>query len=161
MTTLAEFLEKQATQERAEAPERERKRAEWLAAVERLLQQMETWLREADKEKILHIERTSVERSEAGLGIYAAPAMVIQLGTRRLEIVTGGLNTFGSVNRSDNRQPARVQGSVDIIEGGTKDTIYRLPGAGDPEWFLVDRSDYLARPLDRAEFERIMLRRLR
>lgn len=72
MTTLSEFLRAQAEQERAKAPERARKLHEWQVAVEHLLRQMETWLREADHEQILVIQWTKREMREAGLGVYLA-----------------------------------------------------------------------------------------
>ena len=102
MQTLADFLREQAEQEHAEAPERERKRADWLAAVERLLQQIETWLREADTVNVLHIERVPVELNEAGMGIYVAPGLVVRLRARRAQILPEGRNTFGQVLREDN-----------------------------------------------------------
>ena len=157
MTTLADFLKEQAAQERAEAPLRQAKLAEWLAAVEHLFQQMETWFRESDVENVLQLKRTSIEIGEAGLGVYQAPALAIKLRDRFLDIITGGRNTFGSINREDTGQPARIEGSVDIVQRGVKHMIYRVPDAGDPEWFLVDHTDYLARPLNRKEFEKIML----
>lgn len=82
---------------------------------------------------------------------------MVDLNGRRLQIESGGRNTFGEVTRQDTGQTASVQGCVNILDGGYKHTIYRIPGAGDTEWFLVDRYDYQARPLDRKEFERMMV----
>ena len=44
MATLAEFLRTEGQEFRAKVPERERKRQEWLQALERLYRQIEDWL---------------------------------------------------------------------------------------------------------------------
>lgn len=44
MPSLTEFLNAQAEQLQAQAPERDKVRQEWVEAVERLIQQVETWL---------------------------------------------------------------------------------------------------------------------
>ncbi len=69
------------------------RRREWVAAVERLLEQLTAWLREADAGKVLEIDRTEVERAEAGLGRYTAPGLSVGVGRVRSQVAAVGRNT--------------------------------------------------------------------
>ena len=51
MGTLTEYLKDKAAKLRAEKPERERLIEDWRSALDRLLDQLEQWVREADTER--------------------------------------------------------------------------------------------------------------
>lgn len=164
MTTLADFLNEQAAQERAEAPERERKRDEWIQAIERLLQSMEEWIREADRQAILHVERTRVEHREQGLGHYSAPCLIVTLGIKRIDVVPVARNVVGRVLRDGAAEPSPLQGRVDVTDGVMKHTLYRLTDLRPDEWIYLHglfEPNPRILPFDRARFEAILVSLMR
>ena len=137
MTTLAELIRERAAAERAAAPERQRKLSDWQLAAEGLLQRIEGWVRQADTEHILQIERTVVMRSEEGLGAYTASGLRITLGLRCVDITPVARNVAGAVKRDGEKEVVRLQGRVDITEGPRRHRVYRLGSANGEEWAFV------------------------
>ena len=72
MTSFQEFLRQKV--DISALKDRNRSRGEWLGAINRLLDQVRDWLREADPDDLLEIVPYEVERVEKRLGIYDAPA---------------------------------------------------------------------------------------
>src|SRR5947208_2762695 len=87
MSTLTDFLKEQAEERHSQAAERLRRREEWVASVQRLLNQVKTWLRQADTVNLLELEEGQVVRREEGLETYQVPTLTVRLGDRTLEIV--------------------------------------------------------------------------
>ena len=86
MSTLQDFLKKQAVEQRADFDQREKYRRDWVEAVEKLLEQLTTWLRDADAEKVLQIEPTKERIREQKIGSYEIPGLRISLGAREIGI---------------------------------------------------------------------------
>jgi hypothetical protein len=160
MTTLAEFLKEQAEEQRRQAPQVEQKRQEWVGALEGLLQQMEQWLEKADSERVLRLERTKVTLREEGLGLYTAPGLIIELGTQRVEVLPRARNTAGAILLEDGKT-YRVQGRVDLTNGGLPFVLHRLVTDQGDQWFLLPGRDDRAKRLDKEVFEALLLSLLR
>jgi hypothetical protein len=160
MTRLADFLKEQAAEQRRTAPEMEQKRKEWVAAVERLIEQMENWLRQADSEMILRVERIRVEMLEEGLGEYAVPGLSIKLGTQRVEVLPRARNVAGAILLEDGKT-YRPQGRVDLTSGGVPFVLYRVIRDQGDQWFLFPLQADKAKPFDNEAFEAILLGLLR
>jgi hypothetical protein len=155
MTTLAEFLKQQAEKERADNPQREKKRREWIRAVERLIQQIEEWLSQADTEKVLLIERTEIHRNEESVGAYAVPGLDIQLGTQKCWVRPVAQGVMAPYELA--KFAGRAEGRVDITDGARKYTLYRLVDDGSEQWVIVDDRDYRTKPFDRIAFDDAIL----
>lgn len=157
MSILADFLNEQAAKYRSEAPERERNRNEWVGAVERLIQQMEGWLRGADSQQMLEVHWKPIELREEGLGVYTVPSLEIRMGDRQVEIIPRGRNAVGSITRDDNHETCPVRGRVDITDGGERHTLYRVTGDQGDEWFLADGRTHGAARFGKDVFEAVLV----
>jgi hypothetical protein len=155
-TTLSEFLKDQAAIERAQVPERQRRRDEWVQAVERLLVQIEDWLRQADTEKVLQVERTEVERREQALGFYKAPGLVIRLRNRQITVLPHARNVLDYIEGGE-IPGRRAQGRVDLSDGGERYILFRRLAERGESWWLLDEDAYRTRLLDREAFEWALL----
>ena len=71
MTSFQEFLRQKV--DISALKDRNRSRGEWLGAINRLLDRVRDWLREADPDDLLEIVPYEVERVEKRLGIYDQP----------------------------------------------------------------------------------------
>jgi hypothetical protein len=152
MGTLAEFLKEQSEKLRGGAPERAKNREEWVAAVERLIRQIEGWLREADPEKVLEVERTAVELGERQLGRYTAPGLTITLGSERAQVRPGTRYGMGPMS-DDGLTRGRSQGRVDLTDGVQTYRLYRYVEPGEEWWVIVDDEHYIPKRFDRPAFE--------
>jgi hypothetical protein len=141
---------------RAQAPERVRIRDEWVAAVGRLIDQMEQWVRQADSEHVLEVKRIEVEIKEWRIGIYKAPALVIELGAIRVQVLPIARYTLGPwLDGADTT--ARALGRVDITDGTTKYSLYRYANEGGEWWMMIDDENHQPRNLDQKGFEEALL----
>jgi hypothetical protein len=68
MMTFREFLQQKAAEQQQQG--RRERRDEWVAAVDRLIEQLRTWLAESDPDRLLDVVRQEVEKAEPGLGVY-------------------------------------------------------------------------------------------
>lgn len=147
--TLKEFLQEEA-QKHDQRLRRER-RDEWVAAVERLLDQCNVWLQVADEAKVLEIESQHVDKLEEGLGNYRVPSLKITLGGTAIRIVPVGRNTVGRFGLG--LQP---EGRVDIAGGASKFIIYRTFQEGQEHWYALDTHHWEPLLFDKERFEAII-----
>jgi hypothetical protein len=157
MTTLAKFLKEQAEEQRRQAPQLEQKRREWVGAVGNLIEKMEEWLRQADSEKVLRVDRQEVKRREEGLGTYSLPALAIELGPRRVEVIPNGRNTVGKIAIGGEQREVPVQGWMEITDGATRFALYRVVSEKGDEWYQLTDFGRRAVPFDKTSFEGILL----
>src|SRR5947209_6758390 len=85
--TLREFLLKNAPRDEIK---RRHWREEWIAAVDRLLAQLSTWLREGGTADLLDLEPLDFEKREQGLGAYHIRGLAIHYGERTVKVVPVG-----------------------------------------------------------------------
>jgi hypothetical protein len=153
--TLREFLLNNAP--RTEEVRRRRQwREEWIAAVDKLLAQLRTWLKDADAADILDIQTVELEKREAGLGTYHIRGLVINFGERTVKVVPIGRTVLAHLGKYAEAGHENAEGRVDITNGAYKYYLYRkLTNTLDDQWLIQDeRSDI--RPLDREPFEAIL-----
>ncbi len=158
MTTLAEFLQANEKKIRDDEKLRESRRGDWVAAVERLLAQVEQWLREADPKGLLQVERTVYERRESGLGFYKVPGLIIRFGQARVEVSPWARNVFGLIVLEESHAEHRIEGAVHLTDGGEKIILYRLIRGGQDEWRMARDADPNTTLLTRERFEAAFLR---
>jgi len=150
--TLREFLLKNAPRDEIR---RRQCREEWIAAVDRLLQQLRDWLTDAATEELLDLEPLEFSKREQGLGSYHIKGLAINFGERTVKVVPVGRMVLAHLGPYAEAGHENAEGRVDITNGTYKYSLYRkLTNAGE-EWLVQDeRSDI--RPLDRERFEAIL-----
>ncbi len=118
--------------------DRHRRRAEWLGALHRLLEQIREWLREFDAEEVLDIEPYEVARTEHDLGTYDAPALRSRLGAGEVSVVPMGREVPMMAFRGASGESTEFAGRVDITDGFRKYNLYREIREGKDAWQVRD-----------------------
>jgi hypothetical protein len=150
--TLREFLLKNAPRDEIR---RRQGREEWIAAVDRLLAQLRTWLTDAGTAELLDLEPLEFERREQGLGGYHIKGLAIHFGERTVTVVPVGRLVLAHLGRYAEAGHENAEGRVDITNGAYKYFLYRkLTDAGE-QWLVQDERPDI-RPLDREQFEAIL-----
>jgi hypothetical protein len=153
MTSFQEFLKKKSEEQQDES--KRRRREEWVAAVERLCDQIVTWLREDDTEQILEIATFKDTKTEEGLGTYDTAALRVQLGEMRVFVSVVARNAVGAVGRHGEIAP-RAEGVVEISGEGRRYRIFRVDRGGQDAWYYIDK-EFAAIPFDKDCLEKILL----
>lgn len=142
--------------------DRNRKRLEWLQAIQGLLDQVRDWLRVADPENLLESVPYEVERVEGRLGIYDAPALKLRLGTDEIDIVPVGRFAIGPLPAQALKSllgldgtDDPVAGRVDVTNGERKYLLYRDVSTGQDRWYALGEQSQ-AVLLDQAHLESIL-----
>src|SRR5262245_30676108 len=120
--TFREFLAKKAVEQHH--PQRKQRREEWIAAVQRLFDQIRTWLAESDPDRVLDIIPFKMYTSEPALGAYDAPALKIGIGELGVEVKPMGRDALGWIGRRG-LAGLNAEGRVDISHRGRKYILYR------------------------------------
>jgi hypothetical protein len=153
MMTFPEFLKKKA-QEPQHTQRRER-RDEWVAAVDRLINQLRAWLAASDPEQVLEVVPLHFEKGEPNLGVYQVDGLKIGVGDASVQVVPVGRDVVGLVGpRGDSG--VRAEGRVDITDGVRKYILYRTLKDGQEKWYALDER-FEAAPLDQGRLEVILL----
>ena len=99
MTAITEFLRQQ---KKAGSPRRRAQRQkEWLDAVEGLLRHMQSWLAEAQREKLIKIRPDKIKITEENLGTYTAPYLVFTAAGKIVKVKPIGSTIIGADGRVD------------------------------------------------------------
>lgn len=176
MGVLTEYVRKEADQIRAEMARRKELLDEWLAAISKLYDQLEAWIKEADGGiGLLGINRHTTTQliSEPRLGHYNVNLMWITFGGAigsREAIITPKFRYTSFVIQPPDRQPTRADGLIEIHSSPINRSsfpeyyLFRLKGEGGDEWFIrsvtawnANPNDIAVEPLDRDRFEAAML----
>ena len=153
MASLKEFLESEAEKLRSEQAAALTERQEWIAAVERLLAQIQEWLGEADTKRILMVEGTPIRIAERGLGTYEIPALTIGLGTREACIKPVARYVAAPLRSTGIIQVPRAYGRVDMTNGLDRYMIFRTELEPEDHWIITEEDEPLLERFDRKSFE--------
>lgn len=150
--TLREFLQKNSPRDEMS---RRQCREEWVAAVDRLLEQLRTWLNEAGGVELLGLEPLEFDKREQWLGSYHVNGLAIHFGERTVRIVPVGRMVLAHLGPFAEAGHENAEGRVDITNGSYKYILFRkLTDAGE-QWLIQDERSAI-RPLDREQFETIL-----
>ena len=111
---LKEFLSEKARQ--PNQLERRRLRDEWVAAVHRLMSQLQDWLRQADPEHVLDIGIIPVVKREQNIGTYEVPSLDVRDDETVIRVLPVGRNVLHARSQNGN-ETINAQGRVDITDG--------------------------------------------
>jgi hypothetical protein len=151
MSTLKEFLKDRAEIERGRANEKLAIQQEWKAAVERLINQIFAWLKEADELQVLKIEEEWHHLREVSVGVYNVPGLVIRLEAQEVRVVPIARDVVGPVGDAGTVR-RRSLGRVDLKNAGNKYMLFRTERDPD-QWVIVDDVGYLVREWNRQTFD--------
>ena len=165
MSTLAEFLEEKAKQLLAEKPARDDLVREWTSAVNHLLDELEGWVRDADKARVLDIQRTAHQFNDEKMGRYSVPGLKFDLDGQAVDVVPVARRVVASIPAAGDAPPRRADGRVDLRRGAdTFSVLYRARSGEADKWFVTHPSVWNIReqrqevkPLTREEFERDLM----
>src|SRR6185312_14226756 len=101
-------------------------KADWLAAIDLLYDQVRTSLQDAERQGALQMARRLKRISEEHLGEYEAPELVLSVADERVIFSPRGRNVVGA------------SGRVDVIGEAGESMLVLQPG---PRWSIV-RSKY-------------------
>ena len=150
--TLREFLVKNAPRQELE---RRRRREEWVAAVDRLINQVQQWLKEANADGLLEVFVIEVERQEQGLGTYLAKSLELVYGERIVKVFPVGRSALADLGPFGEPGHQKAEGRVDISNRYDKYHLYRKLTADGETWIVQDHAGVL-RLLDKPQFEVIL-----
>jgi hypothetical protein len=157
MSNLKDLLKREAEEQETHAEERTGLKLEWTDAVDRLMQQLESWLRDVDTEGALRIEATTHRIGERRIGFYDAKGLRIMLGSRSLgprEILVKPVarDNIAAVVGDPFGKTVK-DGRVDMTNYERRYMLFRRKTDAGDEWVIVDDRDHRAHPLDREHFE--------
>jgi len=156
MSTLKEFLTSRAEIERERAGEKMAVQNEWRGAVERLIQQIVAWLRDADTLRILEIQDDFHQLREVNVGVYILPGLVIRLEVEEVRVVPIARNAVGPMEDIGGNRIGRTFGRVDLKNGGKKYMLFRIEREPIDRWVIVDDESYTVREFNRQTFDEAM-----
>jgi hypothetical protein len=159
MSTLTDFLKEQA--ERLAQPDIKTQLDRWIQSEQRLIRDLEQWLKEADPQSVLKMTKANHELREEKFGSYSAVhRMTIDLGGRRVEIVPRGGSVGGVIPLEDGRT-VPIHGLVDMTNDIGRYRLYRIPDNAEGRWFIKHESWERAKSLERSIFEAAMVHLLK
>src|SRR6266700_2738843 len=121
MPGLRDYLQEKAKEHNM--VERLERRREWVAAVTKLIEQLENWLREADPQRLLSVYTTMHPKLEQHLGHYDVPGLEVVFGDTQVRIIPVGRAVLRSGDLGSPQ--TRAVGRVDISNGGRKLYLFR------------------------------------
>jgi hypothetical protein len=158
MGSLQEFLDEQAERIRTENSKAALMRMEWVAAVDRLMDQIKDWIAQADPKRILTIEEQTITIREERIGSYEVRALTIILGISSVRVQPIGRYVMGPLEQTQAYRPIRVYGRVDLTNGLEKYMVFRDAGGPDSRWFITNQDGYESRAFDRDALEATLQR---
>ena len=152
MKSLVEFLNEQAAQQEATGAQTISLRKAWVQSVNRLVDQMEQWLRSADHHGVLDIEVHDVEKREEGIGRYITRGIKVRLGAREVRVAPAARFVVSAAFFGVLANP---EGRVDISNGESRYTLYHMKDCLEGRWLMVGEGKGYV-PFDQQNFEMAM-----
>jgi len=99
MTAITEFLRQQ---KKVDSPHRRVQRQKaWLDAIEGLLRHIQSWLAEAQREKLIKLHSGKIMITEETLGTYTAPCVLLTAAGKAVTVKPIGSTIIGADGRVD------------------------------------------------------------
>jgi hypothetical protein len=152
--SLKNFIAEQAEKLRTEGSQATQKRDEWVAAVDRLNQQIREWLTQADPDhKVLEVRERPYQLREEGIGTYEARGLSISLGPRELRVEPIARNVAGPFSATGVIYVNRAYGRVDLTDGLKKLMIFRVEKDPEDRWSIIEQDGFRMQTFDQSAFE--------
>ena len=152
MKSLVEFLDEQAAQQEATGGRTKSLREAWVGNVNRVVLEMEKWLRSADHHDVLNIFVHEVDNREEGIGHYAALGITVWLGAREVKVAPVARFVMAAALFGF---PAKPEGRIDISNGESQYSLYHMNDCPEGRWLMVGEGKGYV-PFDQQNFEMAM-----
>ncbi len=129
----------------AEGAELERQKQVWQADLRQLMDQLEGWLKDAELEDKLHVEKQDLEILEEDLDPYVVPSITIVFRTRhprRVVVAPRSMQVVGGIfinAEGKQRRFVGAQGRIDFTCGASRETLLRIIGDDGTSWRWLRR----------------------
>jgi hypothetical protein len=154
--TFKEFLAQEAERLGREEEVQKARREEWLGAVNRLFDQMEAWIADADASRVLHVRRRTVTKTEHALGRFDAPILELRLGATSVDIDPVAYRVVGP--GLEKPLGLKSGGRVDLRSADQAYLLYRFTtDAGKESWVMVGDDGLGLGVLSRESFEAALI----
>jgi hypothetical protein len=152
--SLKDFIAEQAERLKTEGTRAARTRDEWIAAVDRLNQQIKGWLLQADPEhQLLEVRDRRYQLREEGIGTYEANGLSIGLGPGEVRVEPIARNVAGPLSATGVIHVNRAYGRVDLTDGLRKFLIFRVERDPEDRWNIIEQDGFRMRAFDQTAFE--------
>lgn len=114
-----------------------RKKEEWLQDLNDVIDQIYTWLKQAQARGVLDLQRHTLSVHEQDIGTYDAPALKIKLkrgAPREIRIEPKGMSVVAAIP-APGRRVQGARGRVDFICGPARAMLLRSP---ERKWYFVE-----------------------
>ncbi len=152
MSNRVSSLNSRGRKRRETKARREEILAEWKEALESLVGQLECWLREADEDHALTIDRIPIVIGERRFGAYEVEGLRVRLGIMEFRVEPIARDSVGTIV-GDELGTTLCDGNVKISGGYRKYSLYRRKAEQGDEWVMADDQTYEPRILDQSTFE--------
>lgn len=159
VTSLTEFLRREAEERRTRWPDAERETRGWAQSVGKLVLWMQQELTRADTERVLEVRQVPRQVREKGVGAYDVPGLSVSLGLRLVEVIPIARNV---VARFDPviAPSERASGLIDLTNGTLTFRLYRFLTDEGETWKIVDPLEHSIKDFGQEAFEEAMQRLL-
>lgn len=160
--SLRDFLKQKAVQYAIEREKNERVLEEWRGAVDRLFKQLEEWLRVADPEGVIQVERGETQAFESGFGRYPIARLNLKAFGKCVSLIPKARRVGKSPPPPQYGASTDATGRVDMTDDFHRYLLFRFGQGAEERWF-VDKGalDSEMVPLTAAFFEAALLGYLR
>jgi hypothetical protein len=157
MGVLAEYLRTESEQLKADKIRRRDLLQDWLASLNALFQQMETWLISCDPERLIDRTIEEIPGPELVYGDYRLPVWKLTLVDRSVTFEPVARNMAAKARAPGQELATRVHGGIQVRGfGGRVSYLFRL---ADGQWYMQKEFENLrvvgndVVPLDSERFE--------
>jgi hypothetical protein len=158
MPSLTDFLKEHALTLRTTEPDVQKLLNQWIQAEQNLIRQLEEWLKAADPEGVLKIQKENYLIREEKLGSYDAVwRMKVDLGGRRMVNIVPRGGAVGGVVPLEDGRPSPIRGLVEISNDIDRYRLYRVLDGTADRWYIKHHLADRAVPLERSSFEAAMV----
>lgn len=137
-TTLRDFLKQKAVLYEAESRTNQATIEEWKSALDRLFDQIETWIVASDPDHVVSVERSPIEISEPGLDDYRVTRMDLRAFGKWVGMIPKARKTVKRASPQQAGAPEQATGRVDMTDEIRRYVLYRFRQGADECWFIDD-----------------------
>ena len=141
MSSFTEFLRSKKDEEQAESVNLEKRKSEWLNALNNLFTQIKSWLAEPIAQNLMTIGEEPIELDEYRIGSYQASRLVLKVGHDTVYIEPVGTIILGA------------KGRVDVKTGGVS---FKIVLTDKEEWGILEPDRTVTKRLDEATFTKAL-----
>jgi hypothetical protein len=160
--TLSDFLKGQAVSYKTEREQNQRLIEEWIPAVEALFDKLEAWLKAADPENLLEIDRSEIVVNEPRMGRYRINRLNIRGFGKWIGVLPKARKTMRKATPQEGISSECATGRVDITDEIRRYILFRFSVNETDQWYIDDiASDEGLMPLTAERFCTAILNYLR